>query len=218
MGLIKKAFRYILRSLKLQIKYRINQLKWLRTNKHNKTRMGNYFPVNVVKVGNWSYGKLVVHYFEGENEGLSIGNYVSIGPDVEFFLGGEHHPQFISNYPFALYIPSCRCREKLDRSSKGPIIIDDDVWIGAHALILSGVHVGKGAIIGAGSVVAKNIPPYAVFAGNKIVKYRFDQETIKQLLKLDYSHFDSKFIAKNLDSFYTTNIKEALNGNLNVGD
>lgn len=218
MSLIKKGFMYILRGLKLQIKYRINQFVWLKTNRHNKTRMGNYFPVNVVNVGNWTYGKLVVHYFEGENEGLSIGNYVSIGPDVEFFLGGEHHPQYISNYPFALYIPGCNCKEMLDRSSKGPIRIDDDVWIGAHALILSGVHIGKGAIIGAGSVVAKNVPPYAVFADNRIVRYRFDEETIKQLLKIDYSYWDSRFIAKNLDCFYTTNIKEVLNSNLNVGD
>lgn len=214
MDLIKKGFRYILRQLVLRTKYRVNQIKWLKSNRHNKTRIGNYFPLNVVKVGKWTYGKLIVHYFEGDNEGLSIGNYVSIGPDVEFFLGGEHHPKFISNYPFALYIPECGCKEMLDRSSKGPIVIEDDVWIGAHALILSGTHIGKGAIIGAGSVVAKDVPPYAVFVNNKVVKYRFDDETIKQLLKIDYSHFDNEFIAKHLDAFYTTNVKKVLDDNV----
>ena len=54
------------------------------------------------------------------------------------------------------------------------IIIEDDVWIGANSVITSGVHVGKGAIIGAGSVVTKNIPSYAIAAGTpaKVIKQR----------------------------------------------
>ena len=56
--------------------------------------------------------------------------------------------------------------------SKGPVIIDDNVWIGAKSSILPGVHIGKGVIIGASSVVTKDVPPYAVVAGNpaRIVK------------------------------------------------
>lgn len=95
MSLIKRGLKYILRKCKLAIKYRVNQLKWLSMNAHNKTRMGNDFPHDVVSVGKYTYGKLIVHYFEGQGEQLTIGNFVSIGPDVEFFLGGEHHPQFI---------------------------------------------------------------------------------------------------------------------------
>lgn len=55
-----------------------------------------------------------------------------------------------------------------------PIIIEDDVWIGSNVIILPGVHVGTGAVIGAGAVVTKNVPDYAVVVGNpaKIVKYR----------------------------------------------
>ncbi len=56
-----------------------------------------------------------------------------------------------------------------------PIFISDDVWIGARVIILGGVHIGKGAIIGAGAVVTKDIPPYAIVAGNpaKIIKFRY---------------------------------------------
>lgn len=213
MSLVKKGIKYIVTQLILIIKFITNQVIWIKRNKHNKTRMGNYFPLNVVSVGNWTYGKLIVHYFEGNNEELRIGNYVSIGPDVEFFLGGEHHPKYISNYPFALYIPGCNSKEKLDRSSKGPIIIDDDVWIGAHVLILSGVHIGQGAVIGAGSVVAKDIPPYAIFINNEIVKYRFDEETVEKLLNINYSRIDGEFIVNHLECFYTPHVNQVLDNN-----
>ncbi|GMV49223.1 PAS domain-containing protein [Nitrospirales bacterium NOB] len=59
-------------------------------------------------------------------------------------------------------------------SSKGNIVVEDDVWLGSGAILLSGVHVGKGAIVGAGSVVTKPVPPNAIAVGNpaRIVKYR----------------------------------------------
>jgi acetyltransferase-like isoleucine patch superfamily enzyme len=55
-----------------------------------------------------------------------------------------------------------------------PIVIEDDVWIGAHVMILPGVHIGKGAVVGAGSVVTKNVKAYQVVAGNpaKVIKKR----------------------------------------------
>jgi maltose O-acetyltransferase len=55
-----------------------------------------------------------------------------------------------------------------------PIVIEDDVWIGARVTILGGVNIGTGAVIGAGSVVTKNVPPYAIVAGNpaKLIRYR----------------------------------------------
>ena len=58
--------------------------------------------------------------------------------------------------------------------TKTGITVEDDVWIGANSVILPGVHINKGAIIGAGSVVTKDIPPYAIAVGNpaKVIKYR----------------------------------------------
>jgi serine acetyltransferase len=68
------------------------------------------------------------------------------------------------------------------------VIIGNDVWIGMDATILSGVTVGNGAVIAAGSIVNKNIPAYAIVAGNpaKVVKYRFDQETIDKLQEMQW--------------------------------
>jgi maltose O-acetyltransferase len=60
-----------------------------------------------------------------------------------------------------------------------PVIIDDDVWIGTRVIILAGKHIGRGAIIGAGSVVTRDIPPFAIVGGNpaKVIRYRIPHDT-----------------------------------------
>ena len=74
----------------------------------------------------------------------------------------------------------------LVRPLKGDTIIGNDVWIGQNVTIMPGVHIGDGAIIGTNSVVAKDIPPYAIAVGNpcRVVRKRFDEELIDILLKL----------------------------------
>ena len=64
------------------------------------------------------------------------------------------------------------------RTEIKPIVIGDDVWIGSRSLIMKGVHIGNGAIIGAGSVVTKDVPPYEIWAGNPahFIKSRLPQK------------------------------------------
>ncbi len=211
---IYKLKRYLVYKSQTKWGLKKRQRKWRKHNPHNKTRMINYFPEHAVSVGKYTYGDLRVHYFENEKESLKIGNFCSIGPDVEFFLGGEHHPKMISNYPFALYVSGCETYQLQDRRTKGPIVIEDDVWIGAHCLIMSGVRIGQGAIIAAGSVVTKDVPPYAIYTTNRILKYRFEPEIIEQLLKVNYDEWDDDFIRNNLHMLYTEDVKDVLE-NLN---
>jgi virginiamycin A acetyltransferase len=77
---------------------------------------------------------------------------------------------------------------EMDIESKGPIIIGNDVWIGAQCVILSGVKIGDGAIIAANSVVTSEVPPYAIVSGSpaKVVKYRFSEEIINKLLSIKW--------------------------------
>ena len=88
--------------------------------------------------------------------------------------------------------------------TKGPIIISDDVWIGFGCLILSGVKIGQGAVVAAGSVVTKDIEPYAIVGGTpaKFIKYRFDKEIRDKLLKIDFSKIDDNFILENKEHLY----------------
>ncbi len=83
-------------------------------------------------------------------------------------------------------------------------MVDDDVWIGYGATILSGVHIGQGAIVGANALVTKDIPPYAIAGGTpaKLIKYRFEERIINELLKVDFDSLTDDMIIDNIDDLY----------------
>lgn len=171
-------------------------------NKHNFTTFYSLSKFNNIEVGNYSYGSLNVYSYNNSNEGLKIGSYVSIAPEVKFILGGgEHHPDFLLNNPIRINFNASQ-KEK-DNTTKGPIIIEDDVWICTGATILSGVTIGRGSIIGAGSVVSKNVPPFSVFLGNKVVRQRFNSHVITKLMRLKYENLTISNFHNYLELLYT---------------
>ena len=90
--------------------------------------------------------------------------------------------------------------------SKGDIQIGEDVWIGSNSVILSGIRIGRGAVIGAGSVVTKNVEPYSIVAGNPAIKIRmrFSEMTILELEKLKWWEWDSDTMNRNKHFFCET--------------
>jgi len=185
-----------------KIEKKIFERKWRTVNNHNETLPGTIFPIDLVQVGKRSYGVINVKNFGNLKEKLIIGNFVSIADNVKFILGGNHRTDTITNFPlFSKYISNSPIH---DANTKGPIIIEDEVWIGSEAIILSGVRIGKGAVIAAGSVVTKEIPAYAIAGGNpaKIIKYRFEKEIIELLLKIDFTTIPTKYIIENIEDFY----------------
>jgi len=102
---------------------------------------------------------------------VRIGSYVMFGPKVTV-VGGGHN----ISVPGAVM---AHVHEKSGSEDLG-VIIEDDVWVGAQAIILRGVKVGRGAIVAAGSVVTKSVPPYAIVAGNpaKVIRFRWGVEDI----------------------------------------
>ena len=178
--------------------------KWSKINKHNFTIPTSVFPLNTVVVGEKSYGFINLERFNNPKEKLIIGNYVSIANNVVFILGGNHQLNTISTYP--LFSNLVHLNPKLDSVTKGPIIVEDEVWIGYGSIILSGIRIGKGAIVAAGSVVTKDIPPYAVVGGNpaRIIRYRFDEEILRLLRDFNLSSFNESDIINNIDLFYDT--------------
>ncbi len=90
-----------------------------------------------------------------------------------------------------------------DIESRGPITVGNDVWIGAGAIVLSGVSIGDGAIVAAGAVVTRDVPPYAVVGGNPahLLKFRFDEATVTALLKLQWWSWSEQEIARHRQLF-----------------
>jgi acetyltransferase-like isoleucine patch superfamily enzyme len=153
-----------------------------------------------VSVGKGTYGPLRIFSWGAENEGLKIGNFVSIGHDTTFVLGGNHYSDHFSTYPFRVKMLG----HKEEAVSKGKIVIEDDAWIGMDCMILSGVTIGKGAIVAARSVVTRSVPPYSVVAGNpaRVIKYRFNDSIIEQISQFDYSLINKEFVERNEKNIY----------------
>lgn len=113
-------------------------------------------------------------YFSAPNGIIRIGNDVLFGSDV--FMAAGHHCY--------TEIGKTINKQKYGKE-KDSIIIEDDVWIASKAIILGNVTIHEGAVVGAGSLVLKDIPPYCLYAGNpkcELIKYRYSDEELKKHL------------------------------------
>ena len=126
-----------------------------------------------------------------------MGSFCSIGSDVECCFGSHPvstnvstSPVFHSRHNPLKYNLHCDPRVNLHNYVDDRFVshIGSDVWIGSHVKILDGVSIGHGAVIGLGSIVTKDIPPYAVVAGipAKILRYRFSADEIEVLLRAQW--------------------------------
>lgn len=153
----------------------------------------SYFPN---RMGAFSYtGSHVSHHVE------SIGCYCSFATGIRFGTV-EHATDWLttSSFTYDPHFWGDYCRERArdfppmqlpnDRKHS-PIRIGNDVWIGEHAYIRSGVSIGDGAIIGTNAVVTKDVPPYAIVVGNpgRVVKLRFPENTVERLLASQWWRF-----------------------------
>jgi len=102
---------------------------------------------------------------------INIGSKVMFGPQV-MLIGGNHNTSQVGAAMFDVH-------EKRLCDDLG-VTVEDDVWIGSRAIILSGVTVGRGSIVAAGAVVTRSVPPYSVVGGcpARVIRFRWDVETI----------------------------------------
>lgn len=174
---------------------------WRKNNFHNFTEAKTEFNPNIVSVGKKSYGWLNVISYGVTGEKLVIGNYVSISTTATFVLAGEHPYKGFSTYPFKTLC----FKEPGESTSKGPIIVEDDVWIGHNVNIMSGVRIGQGSIIALGSIVTKDVEPYSIIGGvpAKLIKYRFNKNIRDKLQTIDFSKIDDEILNRNKDYLYS---------------
>lgn len=158
----------------------------------------------------YNFEKNVKYNFEFINDKLIIGKFCSIASGAQFLLnGGNHLTEAISSFPFTIFGNGWeKAMENKTYPVRGNIVIGNDVWIGHEAVILPGVTIGDGCIIGAQSVVTKNVEPYTIVGGNpaKPIKKRFNEEEIETLLKIEWWNWSIEAITANVQLLTSMNI------------
>jgi virginiamycin A acetyltransferase len=162
-----------------------------------------------------------VLYF-GLGQKLKIGKFCSLASNCKFLMkGAQHTLNSFTTYPLFWNLVSkpeiknffdCIPDKKYYNKDYGDTIIGNDVWIGYDALIMPGVTIGDGAVIGAKAVITKDVEPYTIVGGNpaKVIRKRFDDETIKKLLKVQWWNWEIEKIMKNYNLIMDCKIDELI--------
>lgn len=155
----------------------------------------------------------VTHHYDFNGDRLIIGRFCAIARGVEFIMNGANHRmRSVTTYPFNIMGGGWEksAPQMDDLPLKGDTVVGNDVWIGQNVTVLPGVHIGDGAIIGANSVVAKDIPAYHIAVGNpcEAKKKRFDDELIEYLLKLKWRDWPAEKIFSNLDALTSGDLEK----------
>ena len=142
-----------------------------------------------------------------------IGRFSSIAYDVKTIFGNHPTSKFVSTHPAFFstakqtgftYVSENLFNETSYADDEGhKIVIGNDVWIGAGALLLAGVRIGDGAIVAAGAVVTKDVEPYTIVGGvpAKVIKKRFTDEQIEFLTAFKWWEKDIDWIKENCEKF-----------------
>ncbi len=175
----------------------------------------NFISAAHIEVGDFTYyndpdgpgvfeDKCVLHHLAVQGDRLIIGKFSALATGVRFLMSGANHPlDSFSGYPFDVF--GGAWADGFDTASllplaKGDLVVGHDVWIGHGATMLPGVKIGNGAVIAARAVVTRDVPAYAIVAGNpaRMVRRRFDAATVRALEDIAWWHWPVEKVTRNL--------------------
>lgn len=148
----------------------------------------------------YNFEKNVLYHFDFIGDNLIIGKFCQIAAGVRFIMnGGNHYLGGYSSFPFVIFKTDWP-QVPFISTNKGDTKVGNDVWFGNSVTIMPGVQIGHGAIIATGSVVTKDVEPYAIVGGNpaQLIRKRFDQDTIDFLLDLKWWDWPIEKISENV--------------------
>lgn len=145
----------------------------------------------------------VLHHFEFYGDRLVIGRFCALATDVRFIMNGANHAtDGFSTFPFNIFGKGWETGFDVARwtaALRGDTVVGNDVWIGREAMVMPGVRIGDGAIVAARAVVTRDVPPYAIVAGNpaRVVRMRHDAATIARLVAIAWWNWPVALISAN---------------------
>lgn len=156
---------------------------------------------------------VLYHYPYVNNDKLIIGKFCSIACNAKFIFNSANHTlNSLSTYPFPIFQDEWDSTMNITEAwdNKGDIVIGNDVWIGYDTVIMSGVHIGDGAIIGTRALVTKDVPPYAIVGGvpAKVIRKRFEDLVIDDLLKINWWDWSIEKISEKLSDIRKGNLEK----------
>jgi acetyltransferase-like isoleucine patch superfamily enzyme len=168
----------------------------------------------LLSIGSHSYQRPLVRVWGSPAElveqgmTVTIGSFSSLGPGVEIFVDSDHRTDWVTTFPIRTRLGLEGAWHDGTPFARGPVTIGSDVWIGAHSLILSGVTIGDGAVVAAGSVVSRDVRPYAIAAGIPATerKRRFADDTVERLLDIRWWEWPTERIVDVVDLLCSDNI------------
>lgn len=173
---------------------------------HPNMTIGDFSYYNsFTPVGDWA-GRIAPYLYAGAPEKLTIGKFCQFAQGTLFITSSANHPmRGVSTYPFAIFNPESLGAYADEIAETGDTVIGHDVWCGHDAKILPGVTIGNGVIVGAGAVVTRDVPDYAVVAGNpaRVVRMRFADDIIAELNRIAWWHWPVVKIAEHVPAIST---------------
>ncbi|WP_211753193.1 CatB-related O-acetyltransferase [Nocardioides lianchengensis] len=163
----------------------------------------------VVTVGRHTYpNPPPVAYYTGDTAHVRIGAFTSIAAGAELLAGGEHRADWVTTFPLRIRLDLPGKLQDGQPGSKGDIVVGNDVWIGRHARVMSGVTIGDGAVVAAGAVVTGDVAPYSVVGGvrAKHLKYRIEPDLIPAMLRIAWWEWPDDVIRERVDDLSSPDI------------